>query len=579
MLSKFRGDKTAWPVYLSIGNISKDIRRKPSLRVTVLIGYIPSQGLDDIEDITERSRSNWQLFHDCMRHIVRPLKEAGRTGRNMQCADGFTRPVYPILAAYVADYPEQCLVSCTKNNWCPKCLVGKDELGENEPFALRNPIRTWKILERKGSPDNPITTAFDNEGLRPIFKPFWHDLPHCDIHASFTPDILHQLHKGVFFDHLMSWVMSIAKDEIDERFKNIPQYPNLRHFKNGLSHITQATGAEFKEIQRCILAVLPGIVDSEVMEAARALLEFIYYAQFQLHTDHSLAAMQAALDAFHEHKDVFIRLGIREHFNIPKIHSMQHYVDMIRRLGTADGYNTELPERLHIDYAKAAYHASNKRDFFKQMALWLQRQEAIFLFQKFIDWKKGRAANSIAVDKISSDEEEVDDNEEIAKAVNPSQATDGLELARRLPFAAGPSNAPSSFALPVKPSFPNRSIADLESRHGHKAFLFKQCLTRYLATHVPSFRRHLTAYDTFPVFKQMRVLLRDIPQVHAKKRLNTIRAIPEKKSTPGDPGMPEKFDSVLVRCVIPSDSYIGTSLEGKLHFSRRQLESEINHMR
>ncbi|KLO11903.1 hypothetical protein SCHPADRAFT_799899, partial [Schizopora paradoxa] len=69
-------------------------------------------------------------------------------------------------------------------------------------------------------------------------------------------------------------------------------------------------------------------------------------------------------------------------------------------------------------------------------------------------------------------------------------------------------------------------------------------------------------YDRFPVYKQMRVMLRDIPQVNAIKRLNTIRAISEKRSKPGAPGTPECFDPVLVRCNIPSDSYVGTSLEG-----------------
>lgn len=136
---------------------------------------------------------------------------------------------------------------------------------------------------------------------------------------------------------------------------------------------------------------------------------------------------------------------------------------------------------------------------------------------------------------------------------------------QRKPFKSGPDESPSSFSLPVHPSFPHRSIADLESPRGHKAFHFRQCLTQYLAIHVPSFKRHLSLYDQFPVYKQMRVMMKDIPQVHANKRLNTIRANPEKKSKPGEPGTPERFDPVLVRCEIPSDSYTGTSLEGKLN--------------
>ena len=50
---------------------------------------------------------------------------------------------------------------------------------------------------------------------------------------------------------------------------------------------------------------------------------------------------------------------------------MQHYMEAIRSHGTADGYNTEASERLHTDYAKECYRASNKKDYIKQMTVWL----------------------------------------------------------------------------------------------------------------------------------------------------------------------------------------------------------------
>ena len=87
--------------------------------------------------------------------------------------------------------------------------------------------------------------------------------------------------------------------------------------------------------------------------------------------------MANSLKVLHENKDIFIQAGVREDFNIPKFHSMVHYVEAIKSRGSADGFNTESPERLHIDYAKEGYHASNKKDYVKQMTVWLGRQEAI----------------------------------------------------------------------------------------------------------------------------------------------------------------------------------------------------------
>ncbi|QRV89199.1 hypothetical protein RhiJN_17217 [Ceratobasidium sp. AG-Ba] len=60
-LTVFSGNQKAWPVYLTIGNISKDIRRCPSERATLLIGYIPVSNLDNISNEQERRKVLHQL--------------------------------------------------------------------------------------------------------------------------------------------------------------------------------------------------------------------------------------------------------------------------------------------------------------------------------------------------------------------------------------------------------------------------------------------------------------------------------------------------------------------------------------
>jgi hypothetical protein len=94
--------------------------------------------------------------------------------------------------------------------------------------------------------------------------------------------------------------------------------------------------------------------------------------------------MKDALEQFHENKNIFIDLRIRSHFNIPKIHTMHHYPDDITLFGTTDNYNTEQTERLHIDMAKNAYRASNRRNEYPQMTIWLERREKILRHNTFI---------------------------------------------------------------------------------------------------------------------------------------------------------------------------------------------------
>jgi hypothetical protein len=367
-LTTFSGDKQAWPVYLTIGNIHKSVRRRPSTRASILIGYIP---VTKLECFTEgmRSQQGHQLFHDCMKQLLEGLVEAGQEGVEMVCADGWIRRVFPILSAYIADYPEQCLVVCCKENSCPICVVPPDKRGVEPPVSLlhsvlRDPEKTLRTLADESQNLKP--KAFKLENLHPI-KPFWEDLPHCDIFSCITPDILHQLHKGVFKDHFSKWAMEAMDkpaEEIDRRFAAMTRHPTLRHFKKGISTTSQWTGNEYKNMEKIFLGTIAGTVDKhpKVTRSLRALTDFIHYAHFEVHCDESLQLLDEAWVALHTNKDMFVELGIQEDFNISKIHNIKHYLESIRAKGTCDGFNTEISERLHIDLAKSGYRASNKRN-------------------------------------------------------------------------------------------------------------------------------------------------------------------------------------------------------------------------
>ncbi|KAG6839449.1 hypothetical protein C0991_002485 [Blastosporella zonata] len=99
----------------------------------------------------------------------------------------------------------------------------------------------------------------------------------------------------------------------------------------------------------------PTSLSSASLHAAKKVTAPSVDCSLQVHTTQTLAALEKAYKVFHNNKDIFVQVGVREHFNIPKLHQMQHYVDAIMSRGSADGYNTESPERLHIDFAKDTY--------------------------------------------------------------------------------------------------------------------------------------------------------------------------------------------------------------------------------
>ena len=149
-LSQFQGDKSTWPIYLMIGNIAKTIRRKLTMHATVLIGYLLVAKLDNFSDEI-CSVQLYQLFHYCLWHLLRPIIVAGKKGVDVTCADKHICHVFPILAAYVVDFPEQCLVACCKESHCPECRVLQDQRGELAEYPKREQERTKVILKHKAS--------------------------------------------------------------------------------------------------------------------------------------------------------------------------------------------------------------------------------------------------------------------------------------------------------------------------------------------------------------------------------------------------------------------------------------------
>ncbi|KAJ7868925.1 hypothetical protein B0H14DRAFT_3582668 [Mycena olivaceomarginata] len=355
-LTQFSGGKSAYPVYLTLGNIPKlSIGRQ-----------------NPAQKSFKKSRSS-------RLGIMAWMSRGG---------DGQTRRVYPILASYVADYPEQCLVGCSKYGTCPKCQRSAADLQDPLPSAMRTPDWTLGIIregEKTGTENKFHDYCMEHE-VAGVHQPFWTGFPLTNISLSLTPDVLHQLYQGVF-KHLLGWCQSLmTANELDARIRSLPPSFGVRHFDKGISLLSQVSGKERKAMARILLGCLVGRLPAKGIRACRSILDFIYLSQYSTHDDGTLETLRNALKVWNENRDFFISATVRNDFNIPKFHSLLHYVDSIEYFGTTDNYNTEMFERLHIDFAKHGWRASNRRDEFPQMITWLDRQEKISSFSAYQGW-------------------------------------------------------------------------------------------------------------------------------------------------------------------------------------------------
>ncbi len=108
-------DKQAYPVYLIIENIPKDIYQKPSCHGQLLVAYIPTIKLEGIANKSAQCYTLANLFYACMGNLLDPIASHSETGLPIMSGDRVWQRCHPILAVFIGDYPKQTLVMCTYN--------------------------------------------------------------------------------------------------------------------------------------------------------------------------------------------------------------------------------------------------------------------------------------------------------------------------------------------------------------------------------------------------------------------------------------------------------------------------------
>ncbi|KAG1826670.1 hypothetical protein EV424DRAFT_1509611 [Suillus variegatus] len=452
------GNNEYYPLYASIGNVRNNVRRAHRDAVSIIAFLaIPKTTKEHATSDVKFRKFRRQLFHCSLSKILEMLRPGITKYEVVRFGDGHFRRVIYGLGPYIADYEEQVLLTCIVRGWCPRCLSSRINL--DEPASWRCRHHTDVLVE-----EGTLDALWDEYGIVGDLVPFTNDFARADIHELIAPDILHQLIKGTFKDHLVDWIekylyqMHSKKDaerimdDIDRRIAAVPAFAGLRRFPQGRG-FKQWTGDDSKALMKVYLSAIEGYVPVDMVRTFRAFLEFCYLVRRSIITEKTLEQIQEALDRFYRHRQIFETLNVVSTFSLPRQHSLQHYIHLIRLFGAPNGLCSSITEAKHIKAVKEPWRRSSRYEALGQMLVTNQRLDKLaasradFTQRKMLDGtclsaavlevERLRALNLTAPDEAANTQAvntTVDDNDDNDNEVDngPTNVEAHVELAKTL---------------------------------------------------------------------------------------------------------------------------------------------------
>lgn len=120
-------------------------------------------------------------------------------------------------------------------------------------------------------------------------------------------------------------------------------------------------------MHKVYLPAIEGYVPPRMVRAIRAFLEFCYIVRKNVINTTDLDQLQDTLDRFHEYRQIFIDVGVRENFNLPRQHSAVHFLRLIRAFGAPNGLCSSITESKHIKAVKEPWRRSSRYKATMQM--------------------------------------------------------------------------------------------------------------------------------------------------------------------------------------------------------------------
>ncbi|CDO77042.1 hypothetical protein BN946_scf184403.g17 [Trametes cinnabarina] len=432
------GQNEYYPLYMTNGGVTNSVRRAHRNAIT-LIGFlaIPKTERHYQNDAAFR-KFRRELFHTSLRAILDPLRCSMTSYEVLRCADGHYRRMVFSLGPYIADYPEQVLLACTVQGWCPRCTAKPGELDTGQA-SRRSHKHTKAALDALD-----LRSLWDDYGIVGDLTPFTSFFPRADIHELLSPDLLHQVIKGTFKDHLVSWVedylvqehgkagAAVIMADIDRRIAAVPSFPGLRRFPEGRG-FKQWTGDDSKALMKVYLPAISGHIPPQMVRALSAFLEFCYLVQRDTLDDDTLDQIDSALERYHQERVIFEETGVRANsISLPRQHALKHYRRLIQLFASPNGLCSSMMEAKHITAVKKPYRRSSHNKPLGQIILINQRLDKLAALRVDLDTRhmlegpcprlppymqpdaaRAGAADSIpaALDESSSDEDNNDDAE------------------------------------------------------------------------------------------------------------------------------------------------------------------------
>jgi len=203
-LRNLSGNKNAWPVYLTLGNLPTTRPNRPgSFTVLILVLLpVPPKLTKSAADHLQRE-INADTLRGVFELLFEPLQNAVLEGVNIDFADGKVRRCFPKLSTWMADHMENVVLHGIKSNVCPKCKVLRGELGTDANSHRARDYARYECCEREAASDDSRT----------MFHPLGIDLEKNLFHG------LHQLSapghaRARFASYSLSWVIQ-ALDGLD----------------------------------------------------------------------------------------------------------------------------------------------------------------------------------------------------------------------------------------------------------------------------------------------------------------------------------------------------------------------------